>query len=205
MLPTLLHLIALLTMSLALVAEDMVALTVADTTVVPGKRVGLISQYSSLSTLQALYGGNSIRCCQLDAGEGELIAGAKLFEGTDRALDIVWAEDGIEKRIASIRIIGRAWVFNGGLKLGMTLAEVEKVNGAAFKVAGFDWDGAGYATFEGGRLAGGVILRFRPTEKNYSADARGDVRLMSDNPALETAHPVVESITVTFCGAEAIR
>jgi hypothetical protein len=179
-------------------AEDVAKPTAADNTVIPGKRVGLITQYASLGTLRSIYGSGKVRCCKLDAGEGMVVAGAKLFEGTDRALDIVWDEKGIEKRIADVRILGRAWAFPCGLKLGMTLAEVQKMNGAQFKVSGFGWTYGGYATFEGGKFAGGVTVRFRPTEQNYSADARGNVRLVSDCAAMESAHAVVESIIITF-------
>jgi hypothetical protein len=179
-------------------AADALALTAQDSTIIPGKRVGLITAYSSLETLRAIYGSASVRSCQLDAAEGELIAGAKLFEGTDRALEIIWAEDGVEKRISDIRILGKAWKFANGLKLGLSVPEVEKINGQAFRVSGFEWDYGGYATFPEGKLSGGVTLRFRPTEKAYSPEARGDILLASDSPALLSAQPVVESITITF-------
>jgi hypothetical protein len=203
--PCFILLVAQLAARSPMLAEEPTMLPREDCSVVPGKRVGLVMQYSSLSTLQAIYGMKNVRSCQLDTGGGTLSPGAKIFEGTDRALDILWAQDGVEKRIAEVRILGRGWKFQNGLQLGMSLAEVEKINGHTFKVSGFGWDYGGYATFEVGKLSGGMTVRFKPTEAQYAPEAHGDVSLSSDSTALLSAQPVIEAITVSFCSPETVH
>ena len=91
-----------------------------------------------------------------------------------------------------IRVVGTAWKFDNGLKAGMTIAEVEKINGKPFKIAGFEWDYGGYANFEGGKLAGKVSIRFNPSTENVPEYLSGDKQLSSTDKQLRAAKPLVE-------------
>lgn len=169
-----------------------------DLTVVPGKRVGPITALSSLSTLQALFGKDKVKAAKLSGAEGEELDGAILFKGTDRELQIIWDFDAVGKRISDIRILGKAWRFESGLKLGLSVEEVQQINGKPFKVSGFGWDYGGYADFEGGKLAEGVSVRFEPTERKFPNSVIGEVQLLSTNLDLMATKPVVDGLTVVF-------
>ena len=121
----------------------------ADLVVVPGKRVGPITSYSSLAVLEALYGKASIKPKMQILPSGDTAAGARLFADTDRHLDLIWDEDGREKRVAEVRILGKDWALENGVKVGMTLADVEKLTGKAFHATGTDATGSALATIDG--------------------------------------------------------
>ncbi len=168
-----------------------------DNTVVVGKRVGAITHGMTLLGLRTLYGAKNVKPAQLDGPEGTTLDGIKLFPGTDRELELIYDQEGDEKIVTDVVIVGKAWKFENGLKVGMSLPEVEKINGKPFKVSGFDWDYGGFANFEGGKLEYGVSVRFYPTAETVSEKLSGDVQISSTDKALLAAKPVVqERITI---------
>lgn len=169
-----------------------------DNTIVLGKRVGLIKPGMTATDIERAYGKGSLKQQKIPGAEGEEIDGAKLFVDTDRELEIVWDPDNEKKQVVfDIRVMGKAWKFENGLKSGMTVAEVEKINGKPFKIAGFEWDYGGYANFEGGKLEGKVSIRFSPTTENIPEYLSGDKQLSSTDKKLRAAKPLVdEGITV---------
>ena len=164
-----------------------------DNTIVLGKRVGLIKPGMTVTDIGRAYGQQNLKLQKIPGAEGEEIDGAKLFADTDRELVIVWDPDNDKKQVVfDIRVVGTAWKFDNGLKAGMTIAEVEKINGKPFKIAGFEWDYGGYANFEGGKLAGKVSIRFNPSTENVPAYLSGDKQLSSTDKQLRAAKPLVE-------------
>ncbi len=164
-----------------------------DNTIVLGKRVGLIKPGMSASDIERAYGKENLKLQKIPGAEGEEIDGAKLFAGTDRELEIVWDPDNEKKQVVfDIRVMGKAWKFENGLKSGMTVAEIEKINGKPFKIAGFDWDYGGYANFEGGKLDGKVSIRFSPSTENVPEYLSGDKQLSSSDKQLRAAKPLVD-------------
>lgn len=164
-----------------------------DNTIVLGKRVGLIKPGMTATDIERAYGKGSLKQQKIPGAEGEEIDGAKLFAGTDRELEIVWDPDNDKKQVVfDIRVMGKAWKFENGLKSGMTVEEVEKINGKPFKIAGFEWDYGGYANFEGGKLEGKVSIRFSPTTENIPEYLSGDKQLSSTDKKLRAAKPLVD-------------
>jgi len=164
-----------------------------DNTIVLGKRVGLIKPGMSVTDIERAYGKESLKLQKIPGAEGEEIDGAKLFAGTDRELEIVWDPDNDKKQVVfDIRVMGKDWKFENGLKSGMTVEEVEKINGKPFKIAGFEWDYGGYANFEGGKLAGKVSIRFSPTTENVPEYLSGDKQIASSDKKLRAAKPLVD-------------
>lgn len=164
-----------------------------DNTIVLGKRVGLIKPGMTATDIERAYGKGSLKQQKIPGAEGEEIDGAKLFAGTDRELEIVWDPDNDKKQVVfDIRVMGKVWKFENGLKSGMTVEEVEKINGKPFKIAGFEWDYGGYANFEGGKLEGKVSIRFSPTTENIPEYLSGDKQLSSTDKKLRAAKPLVD-------------
>lgn len=164
--------------------------------IIPGKRVGPITALSSLSTLQALFGWKNVKMCKLPGAEGETIDGARINAGPGRELEIVWEDGTVGRRIADVRLTGKAWTLDNGLRLGSTVPEVEAVNGRPFKLSGFGWDYGGWATFEGGGLGAGLAIRFLPSEEHYSTEITGDRSVSSDSSTLRAAHPLVTELVI---------
>ena len=164
-----------------------------DNTIVLGKRVGLIKPGMTATDIERAYGKQNLKLQKIPGAEGEEIDGAKLFADTDRELEIVWDPDNDKKKVVfDIRVFGKAWKFDNGLKSGMTVEEVEKINGKPFKIAGFEWDYGGYANFEGGKLAGKVSIRFNPSTENVPEYLSGDKQLSSSDKQLRAAKTLVE-------------
>lgn len=171
----------------------------ADNTIVLGKRVGLIKPGMTAADIERGYGKKNLKNMDLPGPEGSTFPGAKLFEGTERELEIVWDPEKEEKKVVfDIRIVGKAWTFENGLKAGMTIEEVEKINGKPFKIAGFSWDYGGYANFEGGKLAGKLTIRFNPSTDEIPDYLQGDKQLSSTDKKLRAVKPKVEEGITVF-------
>lgn len=173
--------------------------TSADNTIVLGKRVGLIKPGMTAADIEKAYGKKNLKNMDLPGPEGSTFPGAKLFEGTERELEIVWdPEKENTKIVFDVRILGTAWKFENGLKSGMTIEEVEKINGKPFKVMGFSWDYGGYANFEGGKLDGKVSIRFNPSTDEIPDYLQGDKQISSTDKKLRAVKPVVEEMITVF-------
>ncbi len=164
-----------------------------DNTIVLGKRVGLIKPGMTATDIERAYGKQNLKLQKIPGAEGEEIDGAKLFADSDRELVIVWDPDNDKKQVVfDVRVVGTAWKFENGLKAGMTVEEVEKINGKPFKIAGFEWDYGGYANFDGGKLSGKASIRFNPSTENVPEYLSGDKQLSSTDKQLRAAKPLVE-------------
>jgi len=187
---------------LALLSASSLSLTAAeipldDNTIILGERVGPIEKGMTLFGLKTLFGGGKVKPVKIPGPEGSELDGVRLFAATDRELEILFNEEGSEKEITDIRIIGKAWKFSNGLTLGMTIAEVEKVNGKPYQISGFDWDYGGYANFEGGKMEAKVSVRFSP-DGDVDASLSGDKQIPSTNKKLRAAKVKVTDISVFF-------
>ncbi|QIF01332.1 hypothetical protein [Roseimicrobium sp. ORNL1] len=165
-----------------------------DYTIEPGKRVSAVTRTTTLSELQTAYGPKNVKATDLPGVEGETIKGAIVLGGTDREMHVIWDPENPEKEALEVELVGKAWDLEG-LKRGATLAEVEKANGAPFKMTGFGWDMGGYALFEKGKLAGKVMVRFTSTGPQ-SDDIQGDRQIPSTHAGLRAAKPVVEKVSI---------
>ncbi len=175
-------------------AQSPVSIGADDTTVVPGQRVGPITQYSSLSILRALYGVRNVKPKMQPLPSGDTTPGARLFDGSDRQLDILWEEGGREKRISEIRITGKAWTLANGLRTGLGVPEVEKINGKSIRLNGYGWDFTG---FEGGALATGLGVRFFPASSGVSVRRPSDKKdRLPPGAEIRAVSPLVTQIVV---------
>ncbi len=171
----------------------------ADNTIVLGKRVGLIKPGMTATELERAYGKENVKYEDIPGAEGETIPGARLFADTDRELEVIWDPENEKKKVVfDVHVIGTAWKFENGLKVGMTLEEVEKINGKPFKISGFSWDYGGYANFEGGKLFGKVNLRFNPSTEEIPEYLMGDKELSSTDKKLRAAKPMIEAPISVF-------
>lgn len=168
-----------------------------DFTIELGKRVGAITKKSTLVQLKEAYGAKNVKSADLPGPEGTTIKGVVLFEGGAREMHVIWNDEKVGKEVFDVQLIGKAWVIAGKLKLGAGLADVEAVNGGAFKVGGFDWDLGGFANFEGGKLDGKVMVRFYPDAQGDES-LSGEKQIPSGDKALRKAKPVVTELFVVL-------
>ncbi len=165
--------------------------------------------------LKTQFGADRVEFKDLGGPEGEEMPGT-LVNGGDlrRRLEIVWADEAARAKPQMLRIMAGwdeatasdvtpVWTTPGGVKIGLTVAEVEALNGKPFKLSGFGWDYGGMVmSWEGGKLAEGEgtcsVQPFFTPRADYADSISGDISVMSDNPQLRASDPIIFLMTVTY-------
>ena len=177
--------------------------------IVPGRSADFITPESSEKDLAQHYGASVVKSQRIDIGEGETAPGTVLFPSdSGRRMEIIWQDT--VKRARPARLILRGgrtrWSLNGGVSLGTSLPELERLNGGPFKLAGFGWDYSGVVyDWSRGRLDSllpGVKVYLDPGPKAYESapykQVLGDTEYSSDLPAMHQLSPAVYQIFVDF-------
>ena len=162
---------------------------------------------SSEARLIAAFGQDNVVTGEVDGPEGSTIIATTLFPNDpDKRMEFGWWDEAKYERLAYFTVPIKDTA-PGGLKAGLTVKEVEALNGGPFELSGFWWDYGGYAGFDGGKLGdvpGGCHLSvsFQPMAE-YPADLdvdaiSGDRTISSSEPLLETVGAKVESITIGY-------
>jgi hypothetical protein len=184
--------------TLFLFAAPAWALDAGDRTLEQGRVGAIVKGATKPDDLARLYGAANVVTQQVHLGEGEHRPGALIYRGTDNALEVLFSADG--KSVAIVRVKGKAWKTKQGVRLGTTVAELEKINGGPFKFLGFRWDGAG-TVVAGGKLPRGVRLAIAATKNSETKQASqldGDREFTSRHPALKNLAAVVSAMSVDF-------
>jgi hypothetical protein len=169
---------------------------------------GVFAQDSSHQKLAMAFDTRNVAYTQVDADSGTKPATVLYAKDPKRRLEVWWTDPISRSHTHLIVINGQsAWGAPGGLSLGLTLPEVEKLNGKPFKVLGFskgrvaalsDWDGGALATPPGGCKLG-LSLR---ADANASASALAALpaehEYASGDTALRAVNPTVSEILVGY-------
>jgi hypothetical protein len=124
-----------------------------------------------------------------------------------RHLEVMWQNEAARSDTSLIVITGQStWTGPKGLRLGLTLAALEKLNGKAFKVSGVDQpDGSAVLDWQGGALAtlpGGCKVGVRLTaDRKAAADAlkaAGGKEFGSSDTAMRAVKPTVAEILLGY-------
>jgi hypothetical protein len=159
--------------------------------------------------LIALFGRGNVAFQEIPGAEGETSNGTVLFPKDPASrLEIFWRDEAARRQPASISISDQSqWTGPKGIRVGMPLVEVEKLNSKPFELSGFDWDYGGMVTdWHRGALnnLGGctIVLTFRHADDIPSSALRpvlGDnVKLVSSAANVRAVKPIVANISVDF-------
>lgn len=173
---------------------------------------GPFAKDATAAGLAQAFGKANVRDGDIYVGEGASEAGTLVFpDDPARRLEILWHDAAARARPALIRAsAGSQWrvpVASGELRLGMSILDVETLNGRAFSLYGFEWDYGGYASgWKGGALGtarGGCVVgvRFGPDPKaddKALSKVSGDRQLSSAAPVVRAVRPFVEQITLSW-------
>jgi hypothetical protein len=155
------------------------------------------------------FDSKNITFTDIEAGGGAKVPASVLFPNDPkRRLEVWWSNITARKDIHLIVIAGQStWAAPGGLRLGQTLEQVEKLNHKPFKLKGFDkdriatgsdWDGGALAMVAAG-CKPGVSLR---ADAKASAEEIGalsaDEEYSSSDPAIRAAKPIVSEILIGY-------
>ncbi len=125
-----------------------------------------------------------------------------------RRLEVWWSRPTNRSDTHLIVINGMSeWTAPGELRLGLTLAELEQLNGKPFKLSGFDknniatlsnWNGGTLASPAGGCKIG-ISLRAASTASGSAVGALpADREFTSADVALRAVNPTVSEILVAY-------
>lgn len=191
--------------------------------IIPGVRVGPITNRTSESRIRALYGPENVRRKDILVGEGEPVPATVVYpDDPEKTFIIRWRDPSFRNLPESILFRGprSIWKTDKGLSLGSTLKEIETINGKPFTLYGFGWDyGGTVAGAEGGILTElgekehdpvavrSLILRLSaeifptrpiPLTQDESLKLSGERIFRSDHPGMQKLNPRVYEMIVLF-------
>jgi hypothetical protein len=143
---------------------------------------GVFAKDSGHLKLALKYDSRNVTFGPVDGSDGSKINASILFPNDPkRRLEVVWTNEAARSDTSVIAINGKSqWIAPKGLKLGLSIAALEKLNGRPFKLTGFVKDGsASVVGWEGGALA------------SLPGGCKVGVRLFADAKAPETARNAV--------------
>ena len=165
---------------------------------------GAFAKDSSHVKLAQMVGAANIEYGQV-SGAGGSALNASILYGKDpkRRLEVLWQNEAARSDTSLIVITGQSqWHGPKGLKLGLALAALEKLNGKPFKLSGFDQpDGSAVLDWQGGALAslpGGcqVGIKLKPDSKATpdALKAAAGKELLSSDATVRAVKPVIGEI-----------
>ena len=168
---------------------------------------GVFAADSSAQRLEETYGKENVVTGETPGPEGSTYIASTVFPN-DPAKTMVfgWWDEEAHSGLGSVDLADADSV--AGLHAGMTVKEVEALNGEPFIMTGFWWDYGGYASFQSGKLAsieGGCNLSvsFSPDDSIVTDGIdldpiSGDREVPSSEPLLEKLNVRVDSITIGY-------
>ena len=198
---------AALAPALALLPGPLWALQRPPTTVVACS--GTFAKDSSHLKLAMFFDSKNVTFTDVEASDGSKIPATVLFPNDPkRRLEVWWSNITARKDTYLIVIGGQStWAAPGGLRLGQTLEQVEKLNHKPFKLKGFDkdriatvsdWDGGSLATLAGDCNAG-LSLRADAKASAEKINAlSADKEYSSSDPAIRATKPTITEILIGY-------
>jgi hypothetical protein len=168
---------------------------------------GPFAQDSGMLALAMVFGSTNMIFTE-EKVQGSDVGATVIYPKDPKRRLEVWWQNPNRTGLFLIDIAGKsAWSGPEGLRLGLTVPELEKLNHKAFKLKGFDkdgiatvsgWDGGALATLPGGCKPG---VNLRPDAK-ASKDAVGaipaDQAFSSSDPAIRGVKPTVSEILIGY-------
>jgi len=170
---------------------------------------GVFAKDSSHTKLASAFQSRNVSSTQIDTNVGGKATASVIYaRDPKRRLEVWWSKSASKSDTHLIVINGQSdWIAPGELHLGLTLAELEKLNGKPFKLSGFDrdhvatlsdWDGGTLSALAGGCKVG-ISLRADPKTPAATLSALpADRAFGSSDASLRAANPTVSEILVAY-------
>jgi len=169
---------------------------------------GVFSKDSSHLRLAMTFDSKNVTFADVDANGTKVPASVLFANDPKRRLEVWWTNPAARNTTYLIVINGKStWTAPGGMKLGLTLAQLEKLNHKPFKVKGFDkdgtatvsdWDGGTLATLAGGCKSGMSLKADPKAAPDALAAFPADKEFSSSDPAFRAAKPEVSEILIGY-------
>jgi hypothetical protein len=153
---------------------------------------GAFARDSSHIRLAQVFGNDNVAYTEVDGPDNSKLMASVLFpRDPQRRLEVLWNNDSSRSGTQVIAINGKSgWTGPRGVKLGTSLAAVEKLNGKPFTLTGFGADGSTAADWQGGSmlsLPGGCKIGMRFVfDARAPEQARQQVSTAKELPSNDT-------------------
>ena len=159
--------------------------------------------------LVAAFGAKNVTFKEVDVTSNVVTKATVLFDADPpRRLVVFWKDEKTRTRPLAVTIDAPStWTGPGGVRNGLTLRDLEKLNGGGFSVTGFGGIGGGEASKLGGpfvNLPGDCTLKIRfepgiasPLPPRF-ASVTGDVLIASSNLILRRVRPQVVQWSIHY-------
>jgi hypothetical protein len=153
------------------------------------------------------FDSRNITYTEVDGPDGSKMRASVLYPNDPkRRLELVWQNEASRSVTHLIVINGQStWAGPKGVRLGLTLAALEKINGKPFKMSGFDQpDGGSVTDWQGGALDSlpgcrmGLRLAADAKAPEAARSEAAGKELMSSDAPIKAVKPVVAEILFGF-------
>jgi hypothetical protein len=170
---------------------------------------GVFGPDSSHAKLAATFRARNVEFTQVDGGSGAKAMASVLFaKDPAKRLEVWWSNPARRSDTHLIVINGRSdWTAPGDVRLGLTLADLERLNGKPFKLSGFDknnvatlsnWNAGQLAAIPGGCKVGLSLRAALTTSPSVVNTLTADREFTSADAALRAVNPTVSEILVAY-------
>jgi hypothetical protein len=170
---------------------------------------GVFAKDSSHAKLASAFRSPNVSYAQVETNAGGKAMASVLYpKDPKRRLEVWWSQPATKSDTHLIVINGQSdWIAPGEIHLGLTLPELEKLNGKPFKLSGFDkdrmatlidWDGGTLSALAGGCKVG-ISLRADPKTPAATVTAlAADRAYASSDASLRATNPTISEILVAY-------
>jgi hypothetical protein len=169
---------------------------------------GAFAKNASHLRLAQVFGPLNVTFTEVDGPQNTKLMASVLYpKDPKRHLEVLWNNEASRSGTSLVVINGQStWTGPKGLRLGLPIAALEKLNGKPFQVAGFDQDNAGAALdWQGGALEkvpGGCKIGIRMTADPKATDearaAAAGKTLMSNDAVVRAVNPKIAEIIIGY-------
>jgi len=170
---------------------------------------GIFSRDSNHLRLAMTFDYKNVGFGDVDAEGGAKVKATIVFPNDPkRRLEVWWSNPAERSGIYLIDIKGKSvWSAPDGMRLGLNLAQLEKLNHKPFKLKGFDksgvatvsdWNGGEFATLPGGCKSGVSLAADPKASAEAVAAFTADKEYSSDDPAMRAVKPTVSEILIGY-------
>lgn len=176
-----------------------------DTLIVPGKRVGAVTNETTYQSLVKLYGQNRLSSEKAYGAEGQVeYAATRVNLGSKASFTVVWS-DASKTQPLFIMNFGSIWKTSEGIGIGFSFSQLRQMCGE-FQVTGLYWDYGNTVLFKEGSRCSRSLRKITlyvdaspNAKKKFSRDLKavmGEQTLSSTNPHWRNLEMRVTSMKV---------
>jgi hypothetical protein len=170
---------------------------------------GAFAKDSSHLKLATAFNSLNVTFTEVDGPENSKLMASVLFpKDPKRRLEVWWLNEASRSNIYLIVLNGQStWTAPKGLKLGLPLAAIEKLNGKPFKLKGFDkensstitdWDGGALAQLPGGCKSGVRLVSDAKSPQEARDAVAGTDDFTSTDTKVRAVKPTVAEIILGY-------